>query len=97
MGKMAARRNYKDSLFRMVFREKRELLSLYNAINGTDYDDPEELIVTTIEDVLYMGCLLYTSCHGGRYYQGWRPHREGREAHSQGELGAPSQYPQRVR
>ena len=55
MGKMAARRNYKDSLFRMVFREKRELLSLYNAINGTDYDDPEELIVTTIEDVLYMG------------------------------------------
>ena len=55
MGKMAARRNYKDSLFRMVFREKGELLSLYNAINGTDYDDPEELIVTTIEDVLYMG------------------------------------------
>ena len=55
MGKMAARRSYKDSLFRMVFREKGELLSLYNAINGTDYDDPEELIVTTIEDVLYMG------------------------------------------
>ena len=40
MGKMAARRNYKDSLFRMVFREKGELLSLYNAINGTDYDGP---------------------------------------------------------
>ena len=40
MGKMAARRSYKDSLFRMVFREKGELLSLYNAINGTDYDDP---------------------------------------------------------
>ena len=34
-------RSYKDSLFRMVFREKTELLSLYNAINGTDYDDPE--------------------------------------------------------
>ena len=48
-------RNYKDSLFRMVFREKAELLSLYNAMNGTAYDDPEDLTVTTIEDVLYMG------------------------------------------
>lgn len=56
MGKKSARRNYKDSLFRMIFREKKELLSLYNAINGTAYEDPEELVVTTIEDVLYMGC-----------------------------------------
>ena len=48
-------RNYKDSLFRMVFREKAELLSLYNAMNGTSYDDPEDLTVTTIEIVLYMG------------------------------------------
>ena len=60
MGKKLAkrnslRRNYKDSLFRMVFREKKELLVLYNAINGTAYEDPEELVVTTIEDVLYMG------------------------------------------
>ena len=55
MGKRSAKRNYKDSLFRMVFREKKELLSLYNAINGTMYEDPEELVVTTIEDVLYMG------------------------------------------
>ena len=55
MGKRSAKRSYKDSLFRMVFREKKELLSLYNAINGTMYEDPEELVVTTIEDVLYMG------------------------------------------
>ena len=48
-------RNYKDSLFRMIFREKEKLLNLYNAINGTHYTDPEELVVTTIEDVLYMG------------------------------------------
>ena len=45
-------RNYKDSLFRMIFREKEKLLNLYNAINGTHYTDPEELVVTTIEDVL---------------------------------------------
>ena len=55
MGKRKVRRGYKDSLFRMVFREKKELLSLYNAINGTNYDDPDELVVPTIEDVLYMG------------------------------------------
>ena len=48
-------RSYKDSLFRMVFREKKELLDLYNAINGTDYNDPDALIVTTIENVIYMG------------------------------------------
>ena len=55
MSKASVRRSYKDSLFRMIFKEKRELLSLYNAINGTSYQDPDELIVTTIEDVLYMG------------------------------------------
>lgn len=55
MNELSAKRTYKDSLFRMVFREKKELLSLYNAINGTSYEDPDELMVTTIEDVLYMG------------------------------------------
>lgn len=45
-------RKYKDSLFRMIFREKEELLSLYNAMNGTEYKDPEMLEVNTIEDVL---------------------------------------------
>ena len=31
MGKKRTKRNYKDSLFRMIFREKKELLNLYNA------------------------------------------------------------------
>lgn len=56
MGKKSVRRSYKDSLFRMVFREKTALLSLYNAMNGTQYEDPDALVITTIEDVLYMGC-----------------------------------------
>ena len=47
-------RNYKDTLFRFIFREKAELLSLYNAVNGSSYDNPEELEVTTIEDVVYI-------------------------------------------
>lgn len=46
---------FKDSLFRLIFREKKELLSLYNAINGSDYQNPEELVVNTLEDVVYMG------------------------------------------
>lgn len=48
-------RNYKDSLFRMVFKKKRDLLELYNAINGTDYRDPEELEINTLDNVLYIG------------------------------------------
>lgn len=55
MSKTNVTRSYKDSLFRMVFREKKELLSLYNAINGTDYQDPEQLTITTMENVLYIG------------------------------------------
>ena len=31
------KRNFKDSLFRLVFHGKEELLSLYNAVNGTWY------------------------------------------------------------
>ena len=50
-----ANRNYKDSLFRMIFKEKRELLSLYNAINDSDYTDPEQLEVRTLESSIYIG------------------------------------------
>ena len=55
MGNGTVRRTYKDSLFRMVFREKGELLTLYNAINGTSYENPDDLEITTIDDVLYLG------------------------------------------
>lgn len=48
-------RKYKDRVFRLVFREKKELLELYNAVNNSNYTDPEELEITTIEDALYMG------------------------------------------
>ena len=48
-------RKYKDRLFRFVFQNKRDLLELYNAINGTEYQDTEELEINTLEDVLYLG------------------------------------------
>lgn len=48
-------RKHKDSLFKIAFREKENLLELYNAINGSDYDNPEELTIYTMEDVVFMG------------------------------------------
>jgi len=49
------KRKYKDILFRFIFNNKKDLLKLYNAINHTDYTNPDELIVTTMEDVIYIG------------------------------------------
>ena len=48
------RRKYKDFLFQRVFREKEDLLDLYNALNGTAYDNPMDLEITTLEDAIYM-------------------------------------------
>ncbi len=47
-------RRYKDSLFRIAFRGKKELLELYNAINGSDYNNPDELTIYTLEDIVFM-------------------------------------------
>ncbi len=52
--KIRANRKYKDSVFRMLFRSKAALLGLYNALNRTDYQDPELLTVTTLENAIYM-------------------------------------------
>lgn len=49
-----AARNYKDRIFRMVFREKKALLALYNAMNETDYENEDDLKVTTLESALYL-------------------------------------------
>ncbi|MDE7177571.1 MAG: hypothetical protein K2O59_07105 [Lachnospiraceae bacterium] len=47
-------RSYKDTVFRMIFREKKNLLSLYNALNGTAYQNVEDLEITTLENAVYM-------------------------------------------
>lgn len=46
---------YKDRLFLLVFHDKKDLLDLYNAVAHRDYQDPEELEITTLEDAIYMG------------------------------------------
>lgn len=47
-------RNYKDTLFRMIFRNPEALLSLYNAVNGTNYTNLGDLRVVTLENAIYM-------------------------------------------
>ena len=49
-----AARSYKARLFEMIFHKKDELLKLYNAVNGTDYQDPELLEINTLENAVYM-------------------------------------------
>ena len=54
----AIQREYKDRLFNFIFgseENKAWTLSLYNAVNGTDYTDPDEVQINTIKEVLYLG------------------------------------------
>ena len=51
----AANRNYKDTVFRMLFSDRKNLLSLYNAVNQRDYKNPEDLEIVTLENAIYMG------------------------------------------
>ena len=42
---------YKARIFELLYQDKKELLDLYNAVNGTSYEDPEELEITvSIQD-----------------------------------------------
>lgn len=48
---------HKDRLFRFIFGAEENrgyILSLYNALQGTDYKDPDEIKITTLDDVLYL-------------------------------------------
>ncbi len=45
---------FKARLFEMVFSQREELLQLYNAINGTDYQNPNELEINTLQNAIYM-------------------------------------------
>ena len=49
-------KRYKDTVFRKLFGEnKANALSLYNAINGTNYTEDNDFEYTTLDDVVYMG------------------------------------------
>ena len=49
---------HKDRLFSFIFGQeenKKWTLSLYNAVNHSAYTEPEDIQITTMSDVLYMG------------------------------------------
>lgn len=50
-------RTYKDRLFRLRFGSeeyKEDMLILYNALNGTSYNNADDIKITTLDDVIYM-------------------------------------------
>lgn len=56
---------HKDRLFRKLFgdeKNKENLLSLYNALNDTHYNNVDDLTITTIDDVIYLGMKNDVSC-----------------------------------
>lgn len=50
-----AKREYKDTVFRMLFSDKEKLLSLYNAMNDRHYENAEDLKIVTLKNAIYMG------------------------------------------
>ena len=51
----SANRIFKSSVFTMLYSDPKEALQLYNAVNGTEYKDPELLEINTLENAIYMG------------------------------------------
>lgn len=48
-------REHKATLFHVLFNNNENALALYNAINNSAYDNPDDIIFTTLEDVIYIG------------------------------------------
>ena len=49
-----ANREYKNTLFQMLFHQKKELLSLYNALNNSEYSNENDLQIVTLKNAVYM-------------------------------------------
>jgi len=55
---MSVQREYKDRLFNYIFgseENKTWTLSLYNAVNASDYSDPNIVRFNTIKEIVYLG------------------------------------------
>ena len=50
-----ANRKYKDTIFRWLFSDRKNLLSLYNAVTGRSYTDADALDIVTLESAVYLG------------------------------------------
>ena len=55
---MQANTEHKDRVFKFIFgnpANKAWTLALYNAVNGSSYDNPDDINFNTIEDAVYLG------------------------------------------
>lgn len=55
---MAVNDEHKDRVFKYLFgnpANREWTLALYNAVNGSNYDNPEDIEYNTIEDAVYLG------------------------------------------
>lgn len=74
-----ARRDYKDTLFRMLFHDRESLLTLYNAVNRTDFQDPSRLEIVTLENAIYMNmkndlaCIINLELNIYEHQSTWNP------------------------
>ena len=53
MSETISNRKYKDGVFIKLFHEKKKIIELYNALEGTQYDENTEVKMQTLEGVLY--------------------------------------------
>lgn len=51
---MITNREHKDSIFRMLFNNKKEALGLYNNLYNTNYQDENLVQLVTLEYVLFI-------------------------------------------
>ena len=54
-------RKYKDRIFQLSFSKKTDLLELYNAVNHTEYQNADDLIVNTLEYAIFISMKNYLS------------------------------------
>ena len=54
MEENSVKRDYKSRMFTMIFKDKKELLQLNNAVGLRNNDDPELLTINTLDNAIYM-------------------------------------------
>lgn len=53
--KKKVNKKFKDTVFRLLFgKDRNELLKLYNAVNGSNYTNADELEINTLEDAIFV-------------------------------------------
>ncbi len=81
-------KKYKDRLFSLIFgneKNKKWTLALYNAVNHSNYTNPDDIEINTIEDFLYMGMkndvsfLLHTSVNLYEHQSTYNPNMPVRQ------------------